>query len=103
MDDPAPTVTAIAVEPRTLPVPVLAMVFLISHLGPANLGVPPGQDPGIPFAAARVTLALALLLAPLGQVAIALPSSLGAVPSTDQVRRILAAVLPNVLPCLRVP
>jgi hypothetical protein len=48
------------------------------------------------FAAARVTLALALLLAPLGQVAIALPSSLGAVPSTDQVRRILAAVLPNV-------
>jgi hypothetical protein len=95
MDDPAPTVTAIAVEPRTLAVPVLAMVFLIVISVPLFLAFRRGKTT-TSFAMARVTLALALLLAPLGQVAIALPSSLGAVPSTDQVRRILAAVLPNV-------
>ena len=95
MDDPAPTVTAIAVEPSTLLVPVLALVFLVVASVPLFLAFR-RRKTAASFAMARVTLALALLLAPLGQMAIALPSSLGAVPSTDQARRILAAVLPNV-------
>jgi hypothetical protein len=95
MDDPAPTVTAIAVEPRTLPVPLLALVLLTISAVPFALALR-RRESSAAFAMARVTLALALLLAPLGKVAIALPSSLGAVPSTDQARRILAAVLPNV-------
>ena len=44
----------------------------------------------------RVTLAAALVLAPIGEVAVALPTSLGSVPSTGQARRTLAGVLPNV-------
>ncbi|MGB6336292.1 MAG: hypothetical protein WBG96_11840, partial [Thermoanaerobaculia bacterium] len=95
MEDPAPTVTAIAVEPRTLPVPVLALFILAISALVLIFLLRRGKS-ATSFALARVSLALALLIAPLGQVAIALPSSLGAVPSTDQARRILAAVLPNV-------
>ncbi|MGB5882005.1 MAG: HupE/UreJ family protein, partial [Thermoanaerobaculia bacterium] len=95
MEDPAPTVTAIVVEPRTLPVPVLALFILAISALVLIFLLRRGKS-ATSFALARVSLALALLIAPLGQVAIALPSSLGAVPSTDQARRILAAVLPNV-------
>jgi hypothetical protein len=43
-----------------------------------------------------VALALALIAGPLAQVAIALPASVGSVPSANSARRILASVLPNV-------
>ena len=95
MDDPAPTVIAIAVEPRTVILPVVALVFLAFLALPILFFFRRGNTASS-LAIARVTLALALLIAPLGEVAIALPAALGAVPSTDQARRILAAVLPNV-------
>ena len=41
-------------------------------------------------------VAAALLIAPVGEVALALPSALGSVPSTGEARRVLAGVLPNV-------
>jgi hypothetical protein len=43
-----------------------------------------------------VTLALALVVAPIGQVAVALPRVGGSTPTEGQARRILAGVLPNV-------
>ena len=44
----------------------------------------------------RVTLALGLVVAPFGEVALALPSSFSSTPSPAGAKRILAGVLPNV-------
>jgi hypothetical protein len=44
----------------------------------------------------RVSLAVALVMAPLGEVAIALPATFQSVPTAGEARRILAGVLPNV-------
>jgi hypothetical protein len=43
-----------------------------------------------------VTLAIGFVVAPMVEVAFALPSSLGTAPSAGEARRILAGVLPNV-------
>ena len=44
----------------------------------------------------RGAVVLALIIAPFGEIAVALPASLGSAPSPGEARRILAGVLPNV-------
>lgn len=93
--DPIPTVTAIAVESKPLPLPLAALPFLAVS-GYFLVAGFRGGRPMTSFAWARVILALGLLVAPFGEVAIALPSSFGSAPSTAGAKRILAGVLPNV-------
>ncbi len=95
LEDPVPTVTAVAVEPRRLPVPLLSLPLLALAVILAASGAR-GRRRTTSFAAMRVALALALAVATLAQVAIALPASVARATSADQARRILASVLPNV-------
>jgi hypothetical protein len=93
--DLVPTVTAIAIEPKVFPVPVLAFALLAAA---AFLLIATFRGAGSTtrMAWARIALAAALVVAPVGEVAFAMPSAFGAVPSTGEARRILAGVLPNV-------
>jgi len=93
--DLVPTVTAIAIEPRELPVPMVALPFLGVSVFFLVAGIRDERRTRF-FAWARVALAVALVVAPVGEMALALPSSIGSVPSTGEARRILAGVLPNV-------
>lgn len=94
-EDPTPTVAAVTVEPRTLPIPLVStpLFLLVAFLGFAAVR---GRRRALHFAAARVVLAVALVVAPLGEFAVALPAAVGSVPSPSEARRILAGVLPNV-------
>ena len=94
-DDPTPMVAAVAVEPRALPIPLVSLPLFVvaAFLGVAAIR---GRHPAVNSALARVVLAVALIAAPLGEVAVALPAAVGSVPSTGEARRILAGVLPNV-------
>jgi hypothetical protein len=94
-EDPIPVVTAVAIEPLKIAVPLLALplwVFSITLLVLASRGHRSATQVGL----ARVALAIGLVVAPMVEVAFALPSSLGTVPSAGEARRILAGVLPNV-------
>ena len=84
-EDPIPTVSAVEVEPRTLPVPLASIPFLAL----AAFALVKRRDK-----LARIALVVAVIAAPLGSVAIALPSSSS--PSNSEARRILASLLPNV-------
>ena len=84
-EDPIPTVSAVEVEPRTLPVPLASIPFLAL----AAFALVKRRDK-----LARIALVVAVIAAPLGSVAIALPSS--SAPSNSEARRILASLLPNV-------
>jgi hypothetical protein len=95
MEDPVHKVTGVAVEPARLPLPlisaalfVLATVLFVSGLR--------GRRRTASFTAARILLAVAIVVGPLAQVAVALPASLSRSISEGQARRILAGVLPNV-------
>jgi hypothetical protein len=83
--DPVPTVSVTAVTPRGLPVPVASLPVIA--LGVLALVK---RINGL----ARVALALAVVVAPFGNIVLALPSS--SVPSNAEARRILASMLPNV-------
>ncbi len=95
-EDPVPTVSAVPVEPVRVPVPLLSLPLFALALFFAIRGIRDFRDTDRrrSLAWARVTLVLACLLAPVGVVAAALPTS-GA-PSGDQAERILASILPNV-------
>ena len=95
IDDPVPTVTGTAVEPPRLPVPLFSTLLLV---GAVVLLVRSrrGAAAGFQFAAARIALASALLVAPFAQVSIALPAALAGGISDADARRTLAGVLPNV-------
>ncbi|MEE9562787.1 MAG: HupE/UreJ family protein, partial [Thermoanaerobaculia bacterium] len=95
VEDPVPKVSAIAVEPTLLTVPVwslapLALALLFTVAGFRR------RWPAFSLAFARVMLVIAVLLGPLGNVAMALPLSVGSAPSARQAKRILARVLPNI-------
>jgi hypothetical protein len=94
-EDPIPIVHAVAIEPMELPVPLISLPLLIASIV-LLIAAFRGKQSAVKFALARVTLAIALVVAPLGEAAVALPSSFGSVPSTGEARRILAGVLPNV-------
>lgn len=93
--DLVPTVSAIAIEPRVVAIPVAAMLFVAVAL--VLLGtVFKGAAGATKRAWVRVGFVIALLVAPAGELALALPSGFGSVPSPGGARRILAGVLPNV-------
>jgi len=94
-EDPIPVVNAVAIEPMELPVPLISIPLLIVSIVLLVAAIR-GKRSAVNFALARVALAIGLIVAPIGEMAVALPSSLGSVPSTGEARRILAGVLPNV-------
>lgn len=94
-EDPAPRVSTTVVEPTELVIPVVSLLPLAAAILFFVVALR-GRKPAFSFAAARVMLVFAFLLSPLGNVAIALPTSAGSTPSTSQAKRILARVLPNV-------
>jgi hypothetical protein len=93
--DPVPTVSAIQVEPKSLPIPLVALPLLLAS-GWFLLAAVRGQNRSRSFVLFRALLALALVVSPIGEMAIALPSAFGSVPSPGEARRILSGVLPNV-------
>jgi hypothetical protein len=95
LEDPIPTVAAVAVEPAALPIPLLSLALLALAFLLVATGVR-GRRQTTSFAAARVALALALAVGTFAQVAIALPASVARATSAEQAQRILASVLPNV-------
>jgi hypothetical protein len=92
--DLVPTVAAISIEPRVLPVPLVALPLLV--LSAYLLVTAVRRRSASRLAWMRVSLAVALVMAPLGEVAIALPATFQSVPTAGEARRILAGVLPNV-------
>jgi hypothetical protein len=94
IDDPIPDISAVAVEPTTLSIPWLALpVFALAAVALWHLRGPRGAKAA---ALARVALALALIVGPLVTTEVAIPGSLGTVPTEAQARRLLAGLLPNV-------
>jgi hypothetical protein len=95
VEDPVPTVAAIAVDPTELTVPVWSLLPLLAAVALVVAAIR-RRRAGPPLALARVTLVIAVLLAPLGNLAIALPASVGSTPGADQAKRILSGVLPSI-------
>jgi hypothetical protein len=93
-EDPIPTVSAIAVEPTRLIVPVGLLMPLIAALVFAVAAVR-GRRP-LASAMTRVMLAFAMLLAPVGAFAVDPPWSLTTTPGPTEAMRVLARILPNV-------
>ena len=94
-EDPIPVVNAVTIEPFEIPIPLLALPLWIFSMV-LLVSAATGAQPPARFALARVALAIGLVIAPMVEMAFALPSSFGATPSTGEARRILAGVLPNV-------
>ena len=93
--DPAPTLVAVAADPAEVSIPVASLLLFVAASVLAFRALRRRRrDPML--AATRVLLALALVLAPMGRMAVALPGSAGSTPSTAEARRVLAAVLHNV-------
>jgi hypothetical protein len=94
-EDPVPRVTSTAVEPPVLLLPMASLAAVATALALGIAGIRRRRS-AMAVASIRVTLAVALLVAPLANVAVALPASMGAAPGQRQVQRILSAVLPNI-------
>jgi hypothetical protein len=95
LEDPIPTVEAVPVEPMELPLPWLSLPLLLVAGWLVVAGIRRERSSAF-IAAARVVLALALLVGPLIETAVAVPGSSGRTPSERQARRILAGLLPNI-------
>lgn len=95
VEDPIPTVAAIEVEPFRLHLPWLSLPLLAISAVLAIAGIR-GRRRAASSAAARVALALAIVVGPLIETAVALPGSAGRTPSERQARRMLAGLLPNI-------
>ena len=94
-EDPVPKVAAIAVEPTEVTLPLWSLVPLAAAFLFAVRAVR-RRKPAFSFAFARVMLVVAIVLGPFGNLAIAVPWSVGSAPSASQAKRILAGVLPNI-------
>jgi len=94
-EDPVPVVTETAVEPAALWLPVASLIVLAAAAAFATGPLRRRRD-AASLAALRVLLAVALLVAPLANVAVAMPESFGATPDANGARRILSGVLPNI-------
>jgi hypothetical protein len=95
LEDPIPTVEAVPVEPVELPVPWLSLPLILAAGWLVFVGFR-REKASVFLAAARVVLALTLVVGPLAETAVALPGSSGRTPSERQARRILSALLPNI-------
>jgi hypothetical protein len=94
-EDPAPRVSTTAVEPTELIIPLWSLLPLAAALFFAITALRRRQ-PEASVALARVMLVFSILLGPLGNLAVALPASVGSTPGTSQAKRIFARVLPNI-------
>jgi hypothetical protein len=94
-EDPVPRVSTTAVEPPELIIPVWSLMPLAAALFFAIAALR-SREPAISVAIVRVMLVFAVLLGPLGTLAVALPSTVGGAPRTAQAKRILGKVLPNI-------
>ncbi len=94
-EDPIPVVTATAVEPGTLWFPVFSLAFLGVAVAFA-FGAVRRRRSEHRLALVRVMLGAALLVAPLGNLAVATPAALGTTPDATSTKRILSGVLPNI-------
>jgi len=94
-EDPVPTVEAVPVEPVEIPVPWLSLPLFAAAAWLVIVGIK-RERASVIVAAARVVLALALVVGPLVETAVTLPGSSGRTPSERQARRILAGLLPNI-------
>lgn len=95
LDDPIPTVEAVQIEPVRVPVPLLSLpLFVLSGLL-LIVGLR-GRRRELSFAGSRVVLALAFIVGPVVQTAVAVPGLAGRTPSERQARRILSGMLPNI-------
>ena len=101
-EDPTPVISAFAVEPPVAWVPVLSI--LVAGLAIA-LGLIVWRKHWSAFAGplARVAVAAACVLAPLGAVAVPLPSSFRAAPDAQDAQRVLARLLPNIYRAFEFP
>jgi hypothetical protein len=101
-EDPTPIVSATAVDPPVLWLPLLFLALL----GPAiafGVAALRGRWRAPSIALTRVALSCAVLLAPFGNVALPLPPSIGGIPDQDGSKRILARLLPNVYRAFEFP
>jgi hydrogenase/urease accessory protein HupE len=94
IDDPVPTVSAIEVEPVRLVMPIASLVSLAAAL--VLLIVAVRRRHPFVTVSARVLLTLALLLGPVGAVAVSPPWTVSTTPGTTGAKRVLARILPNV-------
>ena len=101
-EDPTPIVSATAVDPSVLWLPLLFLALLAAAVA---FGVAALRDRRrvLSIALTRVALACAVLLAPVGNVALPLPASVGGSPDRDAAERILARLLPNVYRAFEFP
>jgi hypothetical protein len=95
LENPVPEIVGVAVEPVRFPLPILSLVLLFTAFVLFINGVR-GRRNITSFAGIRVLVALALVVGPLTQIAVALPASFNRSTSPGQAQRILASVLPNV-------
>jgi len=95
LENPIPTVSSVAVEPPTVPAPLLSLPIVLATLALGVIAARGHRRP-LALAGARVTLAATFVVAPVAQVAVPVPFGIGSVPSERAARRILAGVLPNV-------
>lgn len=101
-EDPAPVVTALAVEPPVAWMPLLSLAVLVGMLLLIVIASRRSRR-DLMGPVARVGLAVALLLAPVGAVAVPLPRALDSTPDEVEAERILARVLPNVYRAFEFP
>lgn len=95
LEDPIPSVSAVEVEPVRIPVPWLSLPLLVLAVLLIAGGLRDSEG-ATSVALGRIVLALALLVGPIVQGAVAVPGSAGRMPSERQARRVLSGLLPNV-------
>jgi hypothetical protein len=101
-EDPTPVVTGLARERPVAPLPLLSLVLLALSI-PAGAALARRGLGSLVGPLARATLAAVLLLAPIGVVALPLPSTWRTVPDGREAQRILGGLLPNVYRAFEFP
>ncbi|MBW2257575.1 MAG: hypothetical protein JRI25_23675, partial [Deltaproteobacteria bacterium] len=101
-EDPTPIVTAIAVEPPVLWLPLVSLALLGLAIAFGFVALR-GRRRALSTSLARVVLAGVFLLAPVGNVAVPMPLSIDRTPDTARSKRILSRLLPNVYRAFEFP
>jgi hypothetical protein len=101
-EDPTPIVTAIAVEPPLLWIPVVSVLALGAGVA-FGVRALRSRRRDASLALARVALAATFVFAPVGNVALPLPQFAAGTPDRAASKRILARLLPNVYRAFEFP